>query len=225
VKEAATSPGRRMPMNLRVCEIFRSIQGESTRAGQPCSFVRLAGCDAGCTYCDTPQAQDPAAGRDMTVASVAAAVTDLGESLVEITGGEPLLQRDGVAALAARLLDAGCTVMLETNGCHDVSPLDPRIEIVMDVKTPGSGVAKRLCRANLDVLDGNDEVKFVLTGREDYLWAREFVARTPQLSRVRAIHFSPVWETLPAAALAAWLRADGGAARLAVQLHKLLGVQ
>jgi 7-carboxy-7-deazaguanine synthase len=214
-----------MTMTLRVYEIFRSIQGESTRAGQPCSFVRLAGCDARCTYCDTPQAQDSAAGRDMSVADVAAAATRLGESLVEITGGEPLLQHDGVVALATRLLDAGCTVMLETNGCHDVSRLDPRIEIIMDVKTPGSGAADRLCRANLDVLDGNDEVKFVLTGREDYLWAREFVARTPSLSRVRAVHFSPAWDTLPAAALAAWLRADGGPARLAVQLHKLLGVR
>ncbi|MBN2582389.1 MAG: radical SAM protein [Planctomycetes bacterium] len=212
-------------MNLRVYEIFRSIQGESTRAGQPCAFVRLSGCDAHCSYCDTPQAQDPASGRNITVLEIVATVKQLGEPVVEITGGEPMLQPEGVMALASRLLDMGHTVMLETNGCHDLSALDPRIEIVMDVKTPGSGLVGQLHEANIDVLDGNDEVKFVLTGREDYEWAREFIAERPQIMAVRAIHFSPVWDSLPAAALAAWLREDGGPARLAVQLHKLLGVR
>jgi 7-carboxy-7-deazaguanine synthase len=160
----------------------------------------------------------------MTVAEIVAAVAEFGDDPVEITGGEPMLQRDGVAALASQLLDAGRTVMLETNGCHALAGLDARIEIVMDVKTPGSGAADGFVHANLDVLDGNDEVKFVLTGRQDYLWARDFISRSPQLKLVRAIHFSPVWETLSAAELAGWLRADGGPARLAVQLHKLLGV-
>ena len=212
-------------MILRVAEIFRSIQGESTCAGQPCAFVRLAGCDIGCTYCDTLQARDAATGREMTVDEILAAVERFHLPLVEITGGEPLLQREGTAALAARLLEAGLTVMLETSGCLPVAGLDERIEIIMDVKTPGSGVADRFCGENLEVIDGNDEVKFVLTGREDYQWACEFVARWPQLWRARAIHFSPVMPGLSPHTLAGWMVADGGPARLGVQLHKLLGVR
>ena len=212
-------------MGLRVVEIFRSIQGESTRAGRPCAFVRLAGCDVGCTYCDTPQAQDPRAGRDLPVEEVCGELLGYRLPLVTITGGEPLLQRDGVAHLAARLLEAGQTVMLETSGCFPLGGLDPRIEIVMDVKTPGSGAADRLCKDNLDIVDQNDEVKFVLSGRDDYEWACAFVARTPQLAHARAVHFSPAWGLLSPTALAAWMREDGAPARLAVQLHKLLGVR
>ena len=217
-------------MKLRVVEIFESVQGESTRAGLPCVFVRLAGCDAGCTYCDTPGAHDPRAGSDMTLDQVASAVDRYETRLVEITGGEPLLQREGVRQLACRLLapirsglEAGRTVMLETNGCHDLADQDRRVEVVMDVKTPGSGAADRLCRENLSLLDGNDEVKFVLTGREDYQWACRFLAAN-DLSRVRAVHFSPAWRLLSPAELAAWIRRDAPPARLAVQLHKLLGV-
>ena len=210
-------------MKLRVVEIFESIQGESTRAGLPCVFVRLAGCDAGCTYCDTPQAHDHQAGSDMTLDEVASAIDRWETRLVEITGGEPLLQREGVRQLAYRLLEAGRTVMLETNGCHDLSGLDRRLEVIMDVKTPGTGAADRLCRENLSLLDGNDEVKFVLTGREDYQWACRFLAAN-DLSRVRAVHFSPAWRLLSPATLAAWIRRGNPPARLAVQLHKLLGV-
>ncbi|NIA22020.1 MAG: 4Fe-4S cluster-binding domain-containing protein [Anaerolineaceae bacterium] len=210
-------------MTLRVVEIFAGLQGESTRAGLPCVFVRLAGCDLDCTYCDTPQAHDPRAGSNMTIDQVVSAVGRHETLLVEITGGEPLRQAEGLAALAGRLLAAGRTVMLETNGCHDLTPLDPRIDMIMDVKTPGSGVADRLCRKNLRLLDGNDEVKFVLTGGEDYRWACRFLAEN-DLSRVRAVHFSPVWRQLSAVELAAWLRRDNPPARLAVQLHKLLGV-
>lgn len=211
-------------MTLRVAEIFRSIQGESTRAGQPCAFVRLAGCNVGCRYCDTPQARDAKAGREMTVEQVVGEVMAFGLTLVEITGGEPLLQREGTAALAERLLEAGRTVMLETSGSLPIAGLDERIEVILDVKTPGSGAADRFCAENLDRVDGNDEVKFVLTGREDYQWACELVARTPQMLRARAIHFSPVMPALSPHLLAGWMVTDGGPARLGVQLHKLLGV-
>jgi 7-carboxy-7-deazaguanine synthase len=212
-------------MNLRVVEIFRSIQGESTRAGQECVFVRLAGCDVGCVYCDTPQAHRLDAGREMSVEAVLAEVEKLLVNcrLVEITGGEPLLQRDGFIALAVALLAGGHTVMLETSGALSVAGLDQRIEIIMDVKTPGSGAAQRFCPENLSLLDANDEVKFVLTGRADYDWARRFLV-AHDLGLVRAIHFSPAWGTLSAADLAAWMLADGGPARLTVQLHKLLGI-
>jgi 7-carboxy-7-deazaguanine synthase len=211
-------------MLLRVVEIFASIQGESTRAGQPCAFVRLAGCDVGCTYCDTPQARDPHAGRGMTAGEIVAELARFKTLLVEITGGEPLLQRAGVEALASALLATGHTVMLETSGCLSMAGLDPRIEVIMDVKTPGSGAAERFCEANLAALDANDEVKFVLTGRDDYQWARDFVAHAPQLAVARAIHFSPAMPGLSPRDLAGWMVRDGGSARLGVQLHKLLGV-
>jgi len=210
-------------MNLRVFEIFRSLQGESTRAGQPCVFVRLAGCDVGCRYCDTPQARDPAAGRDLTLEAVCAEVERLALPLVEITGGEPLLQRDAVGQLAARLLARGQTVMLETSGCLPVAGLDARLEIIMDVKTPASGAARPLSAENLSLLDANDEVKFVIADRADYDWSRRFVAKH-DLSRLRAVHFSPAFGFLEARQLAAWMHADRPPARLAVQLHKLLGV-
>jgi 7-carboxy-7-deazaguanine synthase len=214
-------------MALRVVEIFRSLQGESTRAGQDCLFVRLAGCDLGCTYCDTPQAHDPRAGSDMSVDQILAEACRLYDgppALVEITGGEPLLQRSGVEQLAARFLALGSTVMLETSGAYPLDDLDPRIEIIMDVKTPGSGAADRFCDENLNVINENDEVKFVLTGRDDYEWAGKFVTGRPELSQARAIHFSPAWGTLDPATLAGWMLEDGGAARLGVQLHKLLGI-
>jgi len=213
-------------MNLRVVEIFRSIQGESTRAGQPCTFVRLAGCDVGCAWCDTPEAQDPAAGHDLSVGDICAEVETLGLPLVEITGGEPLLQRRGVGELSGRLLDAGRTVMLETSGCHPVAGLDPRVEVIMDAKPPSSGAADGFCQANLGELDGNDEVKFPLADREDYEWACAFLARH-DLSQVRAVHFSPVWGRLEPRTLAGWMRLDRsvGRAVLAVQLHRLLDLR
>jgi len=211
-------------MILRVVEIFASVQGESSRAGQSCAFVRLAGCDIGCTYCDTPQARDLQAGRDMTVETVLAELSRFQLPLVEITGGEPLRQREGVETLAAALLATGHTVMLETSGCLPMAGLNPRLEVVMDVKTPGSGAAERFCSANLDALDANDEVKFVLTGLDDYQWACNFVARTPQLAIARAIHFSPAMPGLSPRELAGWMGQDRGPTRLGVPLHKLLGI-
>ena len=212
-------------MNLRVVDIFQSIQGESTRAGQPCAFVRLAGCDVGCSYCDTPEARDTRAGRLMTVDETLHALRALNVPLVEITGGEPLLQREPAAHLAERLLDLGHTVMIETSGCLPLGPLDPRLEIIMDVKTPGSGAAQRFRPENLPLLDGNDELKLVLTGRDDYHWACRFLAEH-DLVALRAVHFSPAWSLLDPRTLAAWMLADpaSAGARLTVQLHKLLGM-
>jgi len=210
-------------MNLRVQEIFSSIQGESTRAGQRCTFVRLAGCPVQCVYCDTPEAQDPASGRDMPVEEVVKEVRHLGEPLVEITGGEPLVQRPAVDILAVALLEAGLPVMLETSGCLSTRGLDGRIEMVMDVKTPGSGAALPLCERNLGILRPIDEIKFVIVDRADYEWSRRFVAEH-DLDGLRAVHFSPAWGRLDPGVLAGWIRQDNPPVRFTLQLHKLLGV-
>lgn len=211
-------------LTLRVVEFFRSIQGESTRQGQPCAFIRLAGCPLRCSYCDTPQAHDPAAGRDFSIDRAARRLLEMELPLVEITGGEPLMQRPGVIALAERLLAAGRTVMLETCGCESVAGLDERMEIILDVKTPGSSMADKMLDENLPLLDANDELKFVLTGRPDYDFACSYL-KSHDTSRLRAVHFSPVTDTLPATQLAGWMHRDRPAARLTLQLHKLLGVQ
>ncbi len=212
-------------MALRVLEIFRSIQGESTRAGRPCAFVRLAGCPLACSYCDTPEARDQAAGSDLELDKVCEQLRRLSLPLVEITGGEPLAQRDRVERLARCLLDAGHTVMLETSGCFPLAGLDARLEVVMDVKTPGSGMAEHLCKENLGWLDSNDEVKCVITNRADYDWTRAFLAEHA-LPSVRAVHLSPAWGRCEPAQLAGWLRVDPPTrrVRLTLQLHRLLGV-
>ncbi len=209
---------------LRVVEFFQSIQGESTRQGQQCGFVRLAGCDLSCIYCDTPQAHDPEAGEDMAMAEAAERLLAMPVDVLEITGGEPLLQRPMVDRLAESLLDAGRVVMIETSGAASVAGLDPRLEIIMDVKTPGSGMAGRMVEDNLPLLDGNDELKFVITSRDDYDWAVRYVA-DHDVSALRAVHFSPDMGRLSAGELAGWLHAERPPwVRLTIQLHKLLGV-
>ncbi|HPB28467.1 MAG TPA: radical SAM protein, partial [Acidobacteriota bacterium] len=159
-------------MRLAVAEIFFSIQGESTFAGRPCAFVRLAGCNLDCRYCDTPAART--GGRAMSVDEVVAAVAAFGCPLVEITGGEPLLQA-GVPELCRRLLADGRRVLLETNGSLPLDVVDGRVVRIMDVKTPGSGMAQRMRAENLDQLRPPDQLKFVLIDRADYEWAREYL--------------------------------------------------
>ena len=155
---------------LRVREIYRSIQGESTFAGWPCVFVRTAGCDIRCTYCDEPHALTAAGGEMLSVEEVLARVAAFGARMVEITGGEPLLQKT-VPELVARLCDAGYTTLIETGGHHDISVLDPRSHAIVDVKTPGSRMAAHNDRGNLARLRAGDELKFVLCDRADYDWA------------------------------------------------------
>jgi 7-carboxy-7-deazaguanine synthase len=206
---------------MRVFDIFRSIQGESTRAGLAMDFVRLAGCDLECSYCDTPEARDPGAGRDMTVAEVLAALPSPALPCVEITGGEPMLQIWDVNALAAALLRRGRTVLIETSGAHPIDGLDARPVRIVDVKTPGSGMASRMCWTNLDRLQPHDEVKFVLTGREDYDWAKQVAARYDLAERV-AVLFSPGHPSLEGRTLAEWIVADALSVRLNLQIHKYL---
>jgi len=208
---------------MRVFEIFRSIQGETTRAGLPTWFVRLAGCDLACTYCDTAAARDPAAGRAMTIAEVLAAIATPALPHVAITGGEPMHQVAEVNALIAALASAGRKILVETNGAHPIDALDPRAVRIVDVKTPGSGMAARMCRRNLELVTARDEVKFVLTGRADYDWAKGVLVRHRLADRTTVL-FGAAAPRLDPATLARWILDDGLPVRLNIQLHKLLGL-
>jgi 7-carboxy-7-deazaguanine synthase len=208
-----------MGSTLNVCEIFRSIQGEGKRAGMPCTFVRLAGCNLRCAWCDTRYAYDQ--GQTMAVDDVLTAVADQGCRRVEVTGGEPLVQ-PASCELMHRLCKAGCETLLETNGSLDIADdVDERVVRIVDVKCPSSGEAAANRWANLPHLRGRDEVKFVLADRADYDFARE-VVHEHRLGDRCAVIFSPVHERLTAATLADWILADHLDVRLGVQLHKII---
>ena len=204
---------------LTINEIFHSIQGESTHAGRPCVFVRLTACDLRCSWCDTPYAFHE--GRKMSLDEVMEQVGAYGCRLVEITGGEPLLQRD-VYPLMQRLLDEGYAVMLETGGHHSISEVPSNVVRIVDVKCPASGEADRNHWANLDLLTPRDEVKFVIKDRADYEFARDVVQRHQLPGRCAAILFSPVHDVLAPRDLAAWILADGLPVRLQLQSHKYI---
>jgi len=204
---------------LTVNEIFHSIQGESSRAGQLCVFVRLTACDLRCSWCDTPYAFHE--GRKMTVDDVVAAVEAHGSRLVEITGGEPLLQED-VYPLMDRLLAGGYTVMLETGGHRPITRVPAAVLKIVDVKCPASGEAEKNDYANLDRLGPLDEVKFVVQDRGDYDFARDVIARHDLPARAAAVLMSPVHGVLDPKTLSEWMLADRLPARLQLQLHKYI---
>jgi len=221
-----------MTDTLIINEMFYSIQGESTRAGRPCGFIRLTGCHLRCHYCDTEYAFHE--GRRRTIDDIVAEVeADFSRcNLIEITGGEPLLQPK-VHLLMRRLCDAGKTVLLETSGACDISMCDPRVVRIMDIKTPDSGEADHNLWTNMDHLNQQDEVKFVICSRRDYQWACEVIQRYDLAKRVRAILMSPVAQTpsgeeLPGVSslslceLAEWILADHLPVCLQMQLHKLI---
>lgn len=203
---------------VRVTELFASIQGESHWAGYPCTFVRLTGCNLDCTYCDTRYARD--GGRELEVAAVVSAVRDAGLAMVEVTGGEPLCQPAAPDLLGA-LCREGFRVLLETNGSLPLEPVPPAVCVVMDLKTPGSGMADRNRWENLALLKAADEVKLVLTDRADYDWARNVLSERALLGRHR-VSLSPVSGKLDPADLAAWMVEDRLDARLQIQLHRIL---
>jgi 7-carboxy-7-deazaguanine synthase len=204
---------------LTVNEIFYSIQGESTRVGRPCVFVRLTACDLRCSWCDTPYAFHEGAKRSLD--DVIAEVDRYDCSLVEITGGEPLLQ-DDVYPLMERLLARGRTVMLETGGHRPITRVPKAVVKIVDVKCPGSGEADRNEWRNLDALQPHDEVKFVIRDRADYEFARDVVGRYDLPSRSAAVLLSPVHGVLEPRLLSDWMLADGLRARLQLQLHKYI---
>jgi len=203
---------------MRVTEIFHSIQGESSYVGQPCVFVRLTGCPLRCTWCDTDYAFY--GGQERSIDEALAQVQDYGCPLVEVTGGEPLVQPECLPFLA-RLSDAGYTVLLETSGTVDIAPVDPRVHIILDVKCPGSGMTDRMHWPNLSRLAVKDEAKFVLANRADYDWAREILAQYGVAGRCRVL-FSPVFAKLEVRELAEWILADKLPVQFQIQLHKYI---
>ncbi len=203
---------------LRVNEIFHSIQGEGTRAGVRCAFVRLTGCHLRCTYCDTEYAFHE--GGWMTLDAVVDAVAAFGCPTVEVTGGEPLLQ-PGVYPLMRRLADVHPTVMIETSGAVLMDRVDPRVVRIMDLKCPSSGEAHRNEWRNIDLLTPRDELKFVIGGRADYEWARTVMAER-RLSLRCPVLMNPVYGELELSELASWILEDRLEVRIGVQLHKLI---
>jgi 7-carboxy-7-deazaguanine synthase len=204
---------------LTINEIYFSIQGESTWAGWPCVFVRLAFCDLRCSYCDTEYAFYE--GKKQTLPEIVGAVADFNCKLVEVTGGEPLLQKN-VLPLMTTLAGGGHTVLLETSGAHDISTVDPRIHRIMDLKTPGSGECERNLFSNIEHLTHRDEVKFVIGSREDYEWSRENVARYNLSDRCRAVLFSPIFGRIDPREIVEWILADNLRVRFQLQMHKFI---
>lgn len=204
---------------LTINEIFHSIQGESRRAGEPCVFVRLTACDLRCSWCDTPYAFYE--GSKRTLEAVLDEVVRYQCPLVEITGGEPLLQED-VYPLMDQLLARGHTVMLETGGHRSIARVPAAVVKIVDVKCPGSGESHRNCWENLERIGRDDEVKFVIKDRADYEYARDVMQRYDLASRAGAVLFSPVHGVLDPKRLAEWVLGDRLPVRLQLQLHKFI---
>jgi 7-carboxy-7-deazaguanine synthase len=207
---------------LTLNEIFYSIQGESTFAGEPCVFVRLTGCDLRCSYCDTEYAFYE--GKKRSIDSIIEEVGTHPCRLVEVTGGEPLLQKR-VHVLMARLCDLGYTVLIETSGAHDIGGIDPRVHRIMDLKCPDSGEAARNRMENLPLLGVRDEVKFVIGSEKDYAWAKaQVLTGVPGwVDRVNAILFSPVFGKVTPLELATWVMRDAlPRVRMQIQMHKII---
>ena len=203
---------------LTVNEIFKSIQGESSHTGRPCIFIRLTGCNLRCTWCDTEYAFYE--GQPKSVKDIMAAIDPLGVLLVEITGGEPLLQEE-VYDLMDALLAKNYEVLLETGGGVSVAKVPERVIKILDVKCPGSGEDAKNLWDNLDHLNPHDEVKFVLADRADYEWSRDVLQR-PEIHKKVQVLFSPVYDTLGLKELAQWVLDDNLPVRLQTQLHKII---
>lgn len=206
---------------LKINEIFFSIQGESSYAGFPCVFVRLSGCNLRCSYCDSTYAY--CEGSNLSIDSILKEADGYQCKLMQITGGEPLLQKN-TPALVKDALAQDYNVLLETNGSLDISAIDDKAIIIMDVKCPGSGESDKNLFENISKLKSHDEVKFVILDYEDYLWAKQILNEYPEIHKYRT-HFSPVYGQLEPAKLAKWILEDNLNIRLQLQLHKYLGVR
>jgi 7-carboxy-7-deazaguanine synthase len=205
-------------LSLRIHEIFFSLQGETSRIGLPTSFVRLTGCPLRCGYCDTAYAFQ--GGETLELESIMQKVEVTGAHYVTVTGGEPLAQKDCIPLLKM-LCDVGYDVSLETGGSLDISAVDPRVSVILDIKTPGSQEVSKNLWSNIDRLKSTDEVKFVLCDREDYDWARQIVAEHAITDKCPVL-FSPVYRTLKPTDLAGWILQDKLPVRFQLQLHKIL---
>jgi 7-carboxy-7-deazaguanine synthase len=205
-------------MKLKIHEIFHSLQGESSRVGLPTVFVRLTGCPMRCVYCDTAYAFS--GGSNIEIADILAKVAEFSTPYVTVTGGEPLAQKDCLVLLR-QLCDAGYSVSLETGGAIDISPVDERVSVILDVKTPGSGEEKNNLWGNLSHIKATDEVKFVLCDYADYQWAKQILAKYKLIEKCPVL-FSPVYSQVNPTQLAEWVLADKLAVRMQLQLHKIL---
>lgn len=203
---------------LRVTEIYKSIQGEGSHAGYPCVFVRLTGCNLRCTWCDTEYGYN--GGSDMTIDEVLNKVSELKCNLVEITGGEPLLQEQ-TPELARALLTNGYKVLLETAGSIEISSISEEVIRIVDMKCPGSGMTDKNLYKNLDLVTDKDEVKFVIKDKADFEWAAELISKH-ELDKKTNILFSPVFGDMNEEQLAEWVLESGIQARFQVQLHKII---
>jgi 7-carboxy-7-deazaguanine synthase len=203
---------------MKVCEIFASIQGESSYVGLPCVFVRIAGCNLRCVYCDTTYAYEE--GIEMSVDEVIDDVKIYGIKLIEITGGEPLMQKD-VLSLIERLLDDGFTVLVETNGTVSIKDVDKRAIVIIDIKTPKSGMFGEMDLLNLKYLKASDELKFVIIDREDYEWVKDFI-RDYGLADKCKILLAPAYGMLAPESLSKWIIDDRLPVRLNLQMHKYI---
>jgi len=204
---------------LTINEIYFSVQGESTWAGLPCVFVRLTFCDLRCTFCDTEYAFYE--GKKRSLGEIVDDVLAYDCPLVEITGGEPLLQQN-VLPLMTLLADAGRTILLETSGAHDISAVDSRVHRIMDLKTPGSGEVERNLFSNIDYLTPRDEVKFVIGSREDYEWSRAQLRGHRLAERCHAVLFSPIFGRIDPREIVEWILADKLPVRFQLQMHKFI---
>ncbi len=203
---------------MKVCEIFTSIQGESSYAGLPCTFVRLVGCNLRCVYCDTQYAYGN--GFDMSVEEVISHVKLVSVNLVEITGGEPLLQ-DETLHLIRNLLNEGYEALIETNGALSIKDIDSRAVIIMDVKTPGSCMSSEMDYSNFEYIKPSDEIKFVICSREDYDWSKKIISDHKLKGRCKIL-FSPALGMVVPANLARWIVEDRLDVRLNIQIHKYI---
>lgn len=203
---------------MQITEIFKSIQGESSYAGLPCSFIRTTGCNLRCVWCDTEYAFY--GGKSMAIPQILAAIEPHACELVEITGGEPLLQED-VPALAQELLNRNHRVLIETGGASDISVLPSDVIKIMDVKCPDSGMTDKMDWGNLDRLNPKDEIKFVINSRRDYDWAKD-VLNNRKIQDKNLVLFSPVYRRLAPEQLAEWILEDRLPVRFQIQLHKVL---
>jgi len=203
---------------MKINEIFVSIQGESTYMGRPCLFIRTTGCNLRCTYCDTEYAFYD--GKEMSNDEIFDIVENSGVKLVEITGGEPLLQKE-LPELLDRLLEENYEVLIETSGSIDIDKIDPRAVRIMDIKCPSSGEVSKNDLSNLNKLKPLDEVKFVVGDREDYTWANEIIEKY-NLDQKVTVLFSPVFEKLAPVKLAKWILEDKKNVRMQIQLHKII---
>ena len=205
-------------MQLKIHEIFYSIQGETSRSGLPTVFVRLTGCPMRCDYCDTAYAFN--GGSNMSLEEILEKVASYGAHYITVTGGEPLAQKACWPLLTA-LCDAGYSVSLETGGAIDTSQVDSRVSVILDIKTPGSGELKNMRMDNINYLKAQDEVKFVLCDRADYDWAKDLLAEH-SLNKTCSVLFSPVYNQVNPTELAEWILQDKLPVRMQVQLHKIL---